>query len=81
MSTKKGQVSYVRGYKYCHYQACLSSPVFGRQPYHGPSTTIHVQNTPAASTVHSQSQTPGSRYDCTCIFVHNPNHLHQLSLG
>lgn len=42
---EKGQASYVRGYKYCHYQGCLSSPVFGRQPYQGPSTTIPVENT------------------------------------
>lgn len=41
---KKGQVSYIRGYKYRHCQACLSFPVFGSQPYHGPSLTVHVQN-------------------------------------
>lgn len=49
MWIKKGHGSYISGYKYSHYQACLPSPLFGRQSYHSPSTTIYVQNTPAAA--------------------------------
>lgn len=69
VTKKKGQMSYIRGYKYRHYQACLFFPVFSRQPYHSPSLTVHVQNTLTSDTMTAHGD------------MNNPNYIHRLTLG